>query len=638
MSRMARALAGVMAALAMAPLPAWAGPTSVLAPASRAEVASGAGSHDLRVRALPPPTSLRMRPPGSEACGPRDCGAPRVAAAEPAEAPLTGAPNANNDANGAKGARDARVRAPARAGRRRKDSMAARLDERERARLQEVKPSATQALAERVVFRFNLGMGFDGGEPDSEDRLLSGAELDSGTPMDPSDDVPYAKLRAYYFGDAVIGSRGIIAPSLTTYLATQFRYDQVVVDAGKTGPVPTVFDGDDVVDLWIRSAYGMSDGFFDNRLLKPIYVRAGRQYRYGPAIAHFDGLTLGYEGRAVSVGAFAGQSVNLTGLPLTGGDFGDSSISGLDVRIDFHALRRIPLVLTSGALTFAGHDHFETTLAVRWNQDIFLSASLRTLDGKQARARAQVRARISRVTTLNLELDSRSQADWMYDLIALAPAGNTGANNKLGYLRLGPTVPRLFFNARAGTVLLGNVDVQLHGGGSILRDEEKFPAHPHAPSYVIEGGGAIEVRLRRAIGLGLSLLYRNYERGDDPALDENVSQDPDPLNPTPYAVGEDSFVEGGTTLRFTQGARKFSAGAELYARYYHFQPSYDIAPDVIESWDLEPDVRGGARFNVEAWAGERLRLKAEYDVSTHLVLAPELRGMKSLRILAEGRF
>ena len=42
---------------------------------------------------------------------------------------------------------------------------------------------------------------------------------------------------------------------------------------------------------------------------------------------------------------------------------------------------------------------------------------------------------------------------------------------------------------------------------------------------------------------------------------------------------------------------------------------------------------------MEGWAFNRLRIKAEYDVSiSDIQLAPELRGIKSLRVLAEGTY
>jgi hypothetical protein len=592
---MRRAL--VLVALGLAPASALAGPAAIhdASPASRPV-------HDFTLRALPPPTSLRMRRAQASAS--------------------TSNSTSNSDsasASGVPGASPSPDRPPDSPGKRREAAASA--------------PLSTAVDSRRTVFRFNLGVGLDGGEPArvGEQRvpLLSGATLT---------DQEYARLRIYYFGDAVIGRRGLMVPSLSTYLAAQFRFDQ---DFGKSASaVPSIHDADiagkEVQDLWIRSAHAESEGFFEQRLLKPLYVRAGRQYRYGPAIAHFDGLTAGYENAVVSMAVFAGRTVDVTGYPAATYFAEQAAIAGLDARLDFNALNGVPLVWNGGFLRFDGHTHFEGGVALQWSPDIAFRAGLRILDSSHARTRLQVRARISRVTTVNIEFENRSVTDWMYDLRTIAPVPYDGAgSDSRTYLNLGTPVPRMYLNLRAGTVLLDNVDVLIHGGAAIRRRVDEFVANAHAPTY-LEAGSAIEVRLRRALGVGLSVLGRRYVRDEPRATAQEVLL-PDPITADTGAVGERSFTEAGTSLRYTQGARELSAGAELYMRYYQFQPSYiDIPPALLQA--LDPDIRGGGRFSVEAWAGERLRVKAEYDVSTTLVLAPELRGIKSLRVLVEGRF
>ena len=117
----------------------------------------------------------------------------------------------------------------------------------------------------------------------------------------------YSSPRTYGFGDAIIGSRGLLRSSLTTYFAAQFRFDSSTPRTQL--PVPSVYDAD-VDRVHIRSAYAEVDQLFDVPALRPVYARAGRQFRYGPAIAHFDGLTAGYDGRGVHLGAYAGRRVS----------------------------------------------------------------------------------------------------------------------------------------------------------------------------------------------------------------------------------------------------------------------------------------------------------------------------------------
>lgn len=544
---------------------------------------------DLSVRALPPPTSLRMRR-GVTGC-PAGASCTRVARAGDARDAQPGSgPGTMQDAA-------ARIH----------PALGVLLDDR--------------PLSDKVVFRFSLGMGFDGGQP-SDERLLSQQTLDRSE---------YAHLRIYYFGDAVIGSRGLLAPSLSTYLAAQFRMDED--SGGRINPVPTVFDGDDVANLWIRSAHAQLDGVFDHPLLAPVWVRAGRQYRYGPAIAHYDGLTVGYDGPGLTVAAFAGRGVNVTGSAVYSEDHEEDVMVGLDGRIDLHALRRVPLVLSGGLLRFHGTSHVETSLALRWSRDVSMSAGIRILDGSHARTRLDLHARVSKVTTVSFELDNRSITDWMYDLFTVQRP--VAAGDPRPFLDLGEPVPRLYLGLRAGTVLLGNVDVLVHGGAALRRHEDEFAANAHAASFA-EAGTAIEVRLRRTLAMGLNVLVRRYER-EEPLARDLGQYVPGTLEESTGAAGELSFLEGGAQVRYDLGARRFSASTELYWRRYHFQPSYiDLGAEALD--ELASDVRGGARFGIEAWAGERLRLRGEYDVSSALRVAPELRGVKSLRIVAEGRF
>lgn len=479
-------------------------------------------------------------------------------------------------------------------------------------------------LSESVIFRFNIGVGLDGGEQTPESRQLSGLEL-----------VDYAQLRIYYFGDAVIGSRGIVSPSLSTYLASRFRFDQAPGFASTA--IPSVHDaqvrGERVRDVWIRSAYATWQGVGDIRWLEPVYVRAGRQYRYGPAIAHFDGLTVGYDGEVVDLGLFAGRAADVMGLPLESLYRDEALISGFDARIDLYRLNRVPVTLSAELLRFDSRTHMRGAVALRLARDVSLGATVRALDGEIARTGTQLKARLSKVSIVDITVESRTRDDWQYDLFTTVPR----SEEPLGYLRLGPSLPRWYVDARAGMVLLDNIDLLVHGGGVLMRALDSDPGSAHAASYA-QAGGAIEVRLRRTLGLGISVLARRYAR-DEPAQDDR-DDIPGALFEGRNTAGEVSFVEGGGSLRYTQGARRFSAGAEGYVRYYDTQSPYGD-PELFDQPldpELASDVRGGGRFTVEGWAGDNLRLKAEYDLSTALSVAPALRGIKSLRVLAEGRF
>ncbi|HTE56618.1 MAG TPA: hypothetical protein VK698_37455 [Kofleriaceae bacterium] len=472
-------------------------------------------------------------------------------------------------------------------------------------------------LDEKLIFRFNLGFGIDGGQP-SNTKLLSGSVLD--------DQLDYAKLRSYSFGDLVLGTRGVLFPTLSSYFAGEFRFDQGVDQP--TQAVPSVSYGESTESVLIRSAYAESQGFLHRSWLRPIYLRAGRQFKYGVTVAHFDGLTLGYDTRAVSGSIWFGSRVSLYGFGQNPTGPQDEFF-GASTRIDLYELSRVPLVLTADSLRYAEFDHQEFGVGFRWKPDIMIRGSVRQLNSDIARQTLAVWARLSEVTTVTAEIDNRTADDWIYDLIVLRPPQERG--DPRNYLNLGPPLPRVQLDVRAGTVILRNLDVLLRGAAAVEHAPDGEDS-AFAPSY-LEAGAAVEVRLRRDLRLGSSFLARRYRLDAEEVVVDTLDQ-PDPLPALGAQVGERSFYEGGLGVDYSVGARRFNASGELYGRLYYRQTDYQPLEEVEP-----PDLRTGGRFSVEGWASNRLRIKAEYDISiSDIDLAPELRGIKTLRVLAEGSY
>jgi hypothetical protein len=486
---------------------------------------------------------------------------------------------------------------------------------------------AGPTLAERVVFRFNIGFGLDGGQPSEEPRL-------NGTSCGRNSDClkEYTRNRIYGFGDAVLGSRGMLLSSLNTYFASQFRFDQDL--RGGFSAVPSAYDGRGVSDMQVRSAYGEIQGIRRWRWLKPLYLRIGRQYRYGAAVAHFNGLTASYDTRVVSLGLFGGTSLNLYSTA-NAPDIGEENgVGGLNARLNLAALGLGPIVLTTNTLRFDRHDHSDLAVAVRWRRNLDTHLRMRNVDSKLARVDMQVRTRLSAVTVAMLDLAHSTRRDWRYDAFLTRPQGDITDVRR--YLGLEPPGPRTYLSLRAGTVLLDNVDLLLRGAAVVEHDDPEDDSTDEDASFAssyVEGGAALELRLQRTLSLGLSTVIRGYRTQDPPGISAPL-EDPLPQE-LPDHLGyahERSFVEAGAVIRYTQGARLFSAEAEFYGRAYERTLLYETA-DVPTS-----DERVGGRMSVESWAGERLRLRLEYDVTTELPVIPELRGLKSLRVLMEGRF
>ncbi len=478
-----------------------------------------------------------------------------------------------------------------------------------------------RSLDERVIFRFNIGFGLDGGTPSETGELISGHPLED--PM-----LGYERLRPYTFGDAVAGTRGFGLDSINTYFATAFRFDQVVGSPAFTG-VPSIQDNSEVPEVRVRSAYAEAEQFTENRWLRPLYVRAGRMFQYGPAVAHFSGVDAGYKHKSFRLALWGGERVSLWGF--NGGDNGiedGSAVYGSELEIDFYQAYRFPAVVTFRSMHFDGTDHTDTGVAYQYNPNVQLRASLRAIDSDAARQNLTLRARVSSVTTVYAELDNRTRNDWVYDLL-VADSVYPQTDPRI-YLNLGEPLPRTMLRVRAGTVLLDALDVLLSGAAAVEHgNDAKDVPSAFSPSY-FEAGAAVDVRIRRAIRVGTSFEARRYRRQELALVD--MPADTDPLPPDTSSMGERGFIQGGARVNYSTGARGFNADFEFYARAYSPQSPY------IPVDELSIDNRIGGRFGVESWLGSRLRLKGVYDVSGSLDPAPELTGVKSLRVIMEGTF
>ena len=492
------------------------------------------------------------------------------------------------------------------------------LDRLARHTLEQDVVAPTKPLSERLILRFNLGMGLDGGQPSGENRL-SDVGLD--------EQADYERLRIYSFGDAVVGTRGLGMEGLNSYLAAHFRYNQSF--SQNSTALPSLYDRNFSQPI-VRSGYVEVDEVFEHRLLRPMHVRAGRSYQYGIAAFQFDGVTVGYDTPALRLSAFAGQRSNLFGLS-NNLYAEDGTVAGASVRADLYEWKRWPVVLTAASLRFDARDHFRSGLALRWNRDVLVGASLQTLDGEVARSSLTVDARLSEVTTVNMRIDRRGRSDWSYGLGQVLPiAPDVSRSDPRRYLDLGPVLPRTHLSLRYGTVLLRNIDLLIRGGGAVDgHDPETQEASSFSSSYA-EGGAALEVQMRRAIRIGAAMTGRRYFLGDN----KQPETSPGIANPLPANIastGVSSFWEGGLSLFYSPGARLFRGSAEFYGRRYGFLSEY--LEDNITA------IRSGGRFSVEGWLGKRLRLKGEYDITLGpLLMAPELRGLKTLRVLLEGTF
>ena len=256
-------------------------------------------------------------------------------------------------------------------------------------------------LSDKVIFRFNLGMGLDSGLP-------SGAPMLSDSGLAEIED--YEQTRAYAFADTVVGTKGVGIAGLNTYLAAHFRFNE---DFSNTSTaLPSVYDKDLQRPL-VRSAYAEAQDLFEQKYLKPIYIRAGRSYHYGLSVMQYDGFKIGYDSPLLKLSFLAGRRSGLYGLnkDVFSAEAGDA-VGAADIRADFYEWKGWPVVAFASTLNFDDHQHNKGGFALRWNRDILLTSSLRQIDGKVARTDFQLRARISKVTTVNVQVNNRHRPDW----------------------------------------------------------------------------------------------------------------------------------------------------------------------------------------------------------------------------------
>ncbi|MBL0217337.1 MAG: hypothetical protein IPQ07_26110 [Myxococcales bacterium] len=501
--------------------------------------------------------------------------------------------------------------------------------------------AALRDLSQQVSFEIDIGYQVESANPSGR------ASLGSRPPTVGED---YAKLRSYGFSEVFGSTRGLGLGSLSSYFAARLQAARKLDYSPAPGqtlsvapPIATWFERSGVD---IRYGWAELKDFLPPRWgMSKLRFRAGGQHVYGPWILHLDGGLVAYDGPIVTASAYAG--VRHTDYTRDQSDQ-RPTVAGASVRFDLRGLSRpVPLALQAEVLSMgasrinadAAQPATESALLRgdwRPRRDVAVIAQVRTLDRKAASQRLEVRARYKQVTNLVFDITHRTQNDWQWDPAFVVPDRDaTGARR---YLDLGPVVPQFLGSARAGTLIAENVDLLIRGAfategkGTATDGSQRIIKNSFAAPYV-EIGGALEIRLRRTLALGASLLSRqtNHDQPADkmPVFDQkDVAQ---ALPPNEYR-GEEGFTELGGSVKMSLGARKFSSLVEVYGRRTRYALLYADPTLVIPGSDL----RIGGRFTIDAWVGDRVRISTAYDVSSALEFAPEISGYRSLRLMLTG--
>ncbi len=496
-----------------------------------------------------------------------------------------------------------------------------------------------RSLAERVIARVDLGIAVDGSKPSGAPNW-DHVRIREAIAADPS---LYSSVRGYGFAELYLGTNGIGMASLSTYVSTQTRFARDPRDT----ITPILSPYDNATDLQTRSIWLESDGLFTSKWLAPVRLRAGRMYMYGPGIVHLDGFMLAWERGWLELSTFNGQRVadffTLQDRQTDTNDYDrDELVTGSEIRAD---LRRFGVPIVAGLSSLTYNNSSNSNLSATWvpRKDMVVRSTSRFRNAKLAEQRLVIRSRLSEESTVILDSRLRTRSDWFWDYASQSVDEDLAAKD---YLDLGAVEPRLESALIAGTVIAQNVDVLARGaialdtsGGSLTTT-----VNPHLPAYV-EGGAAVEVRLRRAVGFSGSFLVRDYSR-PPPANRTDVVLVPPGAGagelPARSEMGEESLVEAGMSARYSAGARRFSMQGELYGRRTRWAPLYArrewTETGVEETNDDLIAMHFGGRVSLEAWVSPQVRLRGEYDISTQFAFVPEYRGLKQLRLLLEGTY
>jgi hypothetical protein len=495
-------------------------------------------------------------------------------------------------------------------------------------------------VREPVSVRFNLGYSVDG-------TTLTGKPSLGGTlPNQIGGRTDFATVHAYGFGEGYLSTRGVGVESLSTYFASKFQIAPSVPAAGTPvtpPPVATWFDRSGVIT---NSAWAEVSDFLPSKELAPLRVRAGTLYVYGPWVMHMYGALASWEGKLVQAQLYGGSRVPDYTIAAGDQQVDRSVIGGFKAKTDLRDLAAsIPMVIAVEGLTFtrvgagqtkpSGHGQLE--IDWRPNRDLALIGQARALDGQIANEHVQLRSRYSEVTNIVVDVSHRHSNDWRWDP-SLVGNADTDPLAPKRYLDVGPVLGQYLISARAGTLIAENVD--LYGRFAASSIDRGADTTAYAANY-LEGGGALEVRLRRTIALGVNGLTRQTQR-PNAALVTDTPGTPQPLaidTATAAAMGEKGFTELGATVRMSLGARKFSALAEVFGRYTRYERDYCLdtrCGSTVDTGVPDTALREGGRFTIDAWIRDRVRLFASYELSSTLAFAPEMSGYKSLRLIMEG--
>ncbi|MGE3456872.1 MAG: hypothetical protein AB7O24_17305 [Kofleriaceae bacterium] len=475
-------------------------------------------------------------------------------------------------------------------------------------------PTSKRDFEERVIVRIRAGVELDRA-PASGSPLRGGSSLPNG----------FSDSRPWILGDAVIGARDVLLPSLGAYLLSSFQLDASDTLATRSALVVP----EDANDQHIAIKAGYAEWGRDERRPQKLWLRAGRQFRLdgGAMFGYFDGATIGYRERAWNSSAFVGQRVALYV------DTPQGVIYGATAAIDLDKVRGWPLRI---ALDYLGlvvdsddqsqrRGMFAVTAASEPSRRLKLDARARIIENGEAslalgRIGGRARYAVSDRVLIIGDIEQRFGGDLAYDLAAPAAVDVVDVARKLG-VGLAAPIDALTVGA--------SVDVRVAVGELLVFARAEVPqgtvtAVDH--QGWVEGGGAVAGKPFGPAWLTAQYTLRQYQLDADAnvmgtAFDDRAGSGIDRL----HEVALDAMLRSSP-----RASRRWRAGIGAFYRLYDLRTPYIT---------VEHDGRVGGRADVQLWITRDAHVEVAGEVAqASPILARELGTVSAVRAAVEARW
>ena len=382
----------------------------------------------------------------------------------------------------------------------------------------------------------------------------------------------------------------------------------------------------------IRSGYAEINGFSDEGPGSKVWVRAGRQFRYGAGIATFDGASAGYNTGAFEVAAWGGRR-----SPRFLDDDDPGLVGGVDFTLHLAPLADVPVDLSLDYLGYGVDDRsthvvvFNGRWLMRHGGKLIYSVSPRfgtgngNVSGNGLRAYVAFTEPLSNFAQIKLSYDLKVGDDLVYDFVSgfgLSPSR---------FFTLPDTEPRsrigLRFDHQLGGfeyALLGEFNL-VHGSDTPTVNYGWLGPTAFDASYeelaaiarllpVIAGPVTPEVEYR------VRFVQRQDENGSFFST---------------AAAGESSFQEVRGDLRVRAGKTVNLLGGVVY-RVYDFVTRY-VAPG--ETVTVANDTTVAAELQLDWQVVRGWTIRARYEVGEDSqTFARELGIVQSGSLALGGKF